>query len=199
MWSDVQEFSIFAAVYLVIEGQLGISTAQLIRMNMLSNIRNSLSDLFQKHKILEKGFILFKSLQLNITETKIEINKICIQREHNLSPNDSSSPYVLTNQKVLSNLIRVMMGLKSDKGLLLEGPPGVGKTSLVMHLGKLLGKRVHRINLNEQTDLIDLLGFDVPDPDQPGNVVFMLTFRMFPVVSRSVVSCFAKWRLDYFR
>jgi len=44
----------------------------------------------------------------------------------------------------------------------MEGPPGVGKTSLIEKLAQLLGKKFYRVNLSEQTDLIDLLGSDVP-------------------------------------
>ncbi|RAH79405.1 P-loop containing nucleoside triphosphate hydrolase protein [Aspergillus japonicus CBS 114.51] len=46
--------------------------------------------------------------------------------------------------------------------ILLEGSPGVGKTTLVTALAKALGKPLTRINLSEQTDLTDLFGSDVP-------------------------------------
>lgn len=74
--------------------------------------------------------------------------------------------------------------------VLLEGSPGVGKTSLIMALGKYSGHKVVRINLSEQvrfpgintdvyfmllcllgnitlvllmqTDMMDLLGSDLP-------------------------------------
>jgi midasin len=46
--------------------------------------------------------------------------------------------------------------------VLLEGSPGVGKTSLILALGKYSGHKVVRINLSEQTDMMDLLGSDLP-------------------------------------
>ncbi|KAL5697769.1 hypothetical protein ACHQM5_028886 [Ranunculus cassubicifolius] len=52
--------------------------------------------------------------------------------------------------------------------LLLEGSPGVGKTSLIVALGKFSGHRVVRINLSEQTDIMDLLGSDFPVEDAEG-------------------------------
>jgi len=48
------------------------------------------------------------------------------------------------------------------KPLLLEGSPGVGKTSLVSAMAKATGNELVRINLSEQTDMMDLLGADLP-------------------------------------
>ena len=45
---------------------------------------------------------------------------------------------------------------------MLEGSPGVGKTSMVEALGRLTRNRVIRINLSEQTDLNELFGADLP-------------------------------------
>lgn len=64
-----------------------------------------------------------------------------------------------------SNLVRLLRGLQLPKPLLLEGSPGVGKTSLVEALGALCGRKVVRINLSEQTDMLDLLGADLPQED----------------------------------
>ena len=46
--------------------------------------------------------------------------------------------------------------------ILLEGSPGVGKTSIVSSLAKESGYPVTRINLSEQTDVSDLFGADLP-------------------------------------
>lgn len=60
------------------------------------------------------------------------------------------------------NLLRVTRALQVKKPILLEGSPGVGKTSLVTALATITGNSLTRINLSEQTDLIDLFGSDVP-------------------------------------
>lgn len=60
------------------------------------------------------------------------------------------------------NLMRVARALQLNKPILLEGSPGVGKTSLVTALAEATGHKLTRINLSEQTDLIDLFGSDVP-------------------------------------
>lgn len=62
----------------------------------------------------------------------------------------------------LENARKVMRAMQVAKPILLEGSPGVGKTSLVTALAKIAGYRLCRINLSDQTDLIDLFGSDLP-------------------------------------
>jgi midasin len=61
-----------------------------------------------------------------------------------------------------TNAARVLRAMQLKKPILLEGDPGVGKTTLVVSLAQLAGRRLTRINLSEQTDLMDLFGSDVP-------------------------------------
>ncbi|KAJ4294136.1 AAA ATPase midasin [Kalmusia sp. IMI 367209] len=61
-----------------------------------------------------------------------------------------------------SNASRVARALQLSKPILLEGNPGVGKTTLVTALARAIGKPLTRLNLSEQTDLMDLFGSDVP-------------------------------------
>lgn len=49
------------------------------------------------------------------------------------------------------NTLRLLRGLQLQKAILMEGNPGVGKTSLVTALGKASGHNVVRINLSDQT------------------------------------------------
>ncbi|KFY35146.1 hypothetical protein V494_06163 [Pseudogymnoascus sp. VKM F-4513 (FW-928)] len=60
------------------------------------------------------------------------------------------------------NAMRVVRALQVQKPILIEGSPGVGKTTLIAALAKAIGKPLTRINLSEQTDLMDLFGSDVP-------------------------------------
>ncbi|KAJ6531011.1 hypothetical protein B0H10DRAFT_2171534 [Mycena sp. CBHHK59/15] len=60
------------------------------------------------------------------------------------------------------NAMRVVRACQVPKPILLEGSPGVGKTSLITALANIAGHRLCRINLSDQTDLIDLFGSDLP-------------------------------------
>ncbi|VDN03465.1 unnamed protein product [Thelazia callipaeda] len=60
------------------------------------------------------------------------------------------------------NILRIARGLIIDKPILLEGPPGCGKSSTVVALSSITGHPLTRLNLSEQTDLSDLFGSDVP-------------------------------------
>ncbi|KAF5661149.1 midasin (AAA ATPase) [Fusarium heterosporum] len=60
------------------------------------------------------------------------------------------------------NAMRVLRALQMQKPILLEGSPGVGKTTLVAALSQACGQPLTRINLSDQTDLMDLFGTDVP-------------------------------------
>ncbi|KAF3906566.1 Midasin [Dactylellina cionopaga] len=60
------------------------------------------------------------------------------------------------------NAMRVMRAMQLSKPILLEGQPGVGKTSLITALAAVVGIPLVRINLSEETDMMDLFGSDVP-------------------------------------
>ena len=66
-----------------------------------------------------------------------------------------------------ANAFRVLRAMQLRKPVLLEGSPGVGKTSLVQALGAACGRPVVRINLSEQSDLMELLGADLPVEGAP--------------------------------
>jgi midasin len=61
-----------------------------------------------------------------------------------------------------NNAMRIVRALQVKKPILIEGSPGVGKTTLVTALAKAAGVPLTRINLSDQTDLMDLFGSDVP-------------------------------------
>jgi midasin len=62
----------------------------------------------------------------------------------------------------LSNAMRVIRACQLNKPILLEGSPELGRQALSPLLRRLLAKPLSRINLSDQTDLIDLFGSDLP-------------------------------------
>lgn len=72
------------------------------------------------------------------------------------------SDFLFTAPTTLKNLFRLLSALSLNKSVLLEGPPGVGKTSLIENLAASIGYQIVRINLCEHTDLADLFGTDQP-------------------------------------
>ncbi|KAF8139191.1 hypothetical protein K438DRAFT_1996249 [Mycena galopus ATCC 62051] len=78
-------------------------------------------------------------------------------------PGEPSPPtFNLRAPTAQDNAMRVVRACQVPKPILLEGSPGVGKTSLVTALANIAGHRLCRINLSDQTDLIDLFGSDLP-------------------------------------
>ena len=62
----------------------------------------------------------------------------------------------------LTNLHKVLRAFTLNRPILMEGAPGVGKTSLVENLARMTGRKLTRVNLSEQTDMMDLLGSEYP-------------------------------------
>ena len=63
-------------------------------------------------------------------------------------------------------MLKLLRAYQLNKPILIEGPPGVGKTSLVENLAKVTGRKLIRVNLSEQTDMMDLLGSEYPVSSQ---------------------------------
>ncbi|KAM4694301.1 midasin [Discoglossus pictus] len=75
---------------------------------------------------------------------------------------NSMADYALNAGTTSMNAQRLLRALQLNKPILMEGSPGVGKTSLVTALAKASGNVLVRINLSEQTDVTDLFGTDLP-------------------------------------
>ncbi|BGP02385.1 AAA ATPase midasin [Rhodotorula toruloides] len=74
----------------------------------------------------------------------------------------AKADYTLLAPTTRLNAMRLLRALQLTKPVLLEGSPGVGKTSLITALAAATGHPLVRINLSDQTDLMDLLGSDLP-------------------------------------
>ncbi|KAJ2305827.1 AAA ATPase midasin, partial [Coemansia sp. RSA 2704] len=77
----------------------------------------------------------------------------------------AADSFALHAPTTFDNLVKILRAMQVGKPLLLEGSPGVGKTTLVSTLARIAGHRLVRINLSDQTDLMDLFGTDLPVDD----------------------------------
>lgn len=116
---------------------------------------NKLSSFFG----LDASSIYSTQVPISIGEHEMAIGPFTLE----LGSNSRRDPeFAFNAPTTVANTLRVVRGLQSTKPILLEGSPGVGKTTLVVTLAEVLGKPLTRINLSEQTDLTDLFGSDVP-------------------------------------
>ncbi|KAK5631868.1 hypothetical protein RRF57_007582 [Xylaria bambusicola] len=98
-------------------------------------------------------------LNLLIVPTELRIGEYAINRK---SEANFEVGFALNAPTTKMNTMRVIRALQVQKPILLEGSPGVGKTTLVSALARACGQPLTRINLSDQTDLMDLFGTDVP-------------------------------------
>ncbi|KAF2675101.1 midasin [Microthyrium microscopicum] len=103
--------------------------------------------------------IYFARPELNMSPELLKIGEFSLPRAA-ASLNDASFTFLAPTTRL--NAMRIVRALQLPKPILIEGDPGVGKTTLVSSLAKMLGKHILRMNLSEQTDLMDLFGSDVP-------------------------------------
>ncbi|KAG1698288.1 hypothetical protein DVH05_015277 [Phytophthora capsici] len=94
------------------------------------------------------------------TEGKFGVSPFMIPRGPD--PRQRKPAFSLKAPTTMSNLYRVLRAMQVSRPIILEGSPGVGKTSLISALAAASGHRLVRINLSEQTDISDLFGSDLP-------------------------------------
>jgi len=128
------------------------------------NCLNKLSELLRA----DISSIYNSNPELTSDDAKIAIGGFAIPRISNEV--DEKDFKFFTPPTTRLNTLRVVRALQMQKPILLEGSPGVGKTTLVAALAQVCGQPLTRINLSDQTDLMDLFGTDVPvDGAEAGN------------------------------
>ncbi|KXJ94663.1 hypothetical protein Micbo1qcDRAFT_132688 [Microdochium bolleyi] len=98
-------------------------------------------------------------VSLSVEPEELKIGSFAIDRE---SDDNFEAGFALHAPTTKLNAMRIIRALRVQKPILLEGSPGVGKTTLVSALARACGRPLTRINLSDQTDLMDLFGTDVP-------------------------------------
>ncbi|KAL8727902.1 MAG: hypothetical protein Q9166_005779 [cf. Caloplaca sp. 2 TL-2023] len=116
---------------------------------------NKLSELFG----INMASINWKAIGLDLEADRLVIGPYKLRK----NPVTSSDPrYSLQAPSTARNAMKIARALQLPRPILLEGSPGVGKTTLVAALAQACGMPLTRINLSDQTDLVDLFGSDVP-------------------------------------
>lgn len=154
-------FALVHGAAMVYIDTLGANPAAMLSMppDMLGKNRSlcleKLSELLQ----LDAASIYYQDATVAIEHGHLCVGPFKLPMSENSTPDPQ---FVMDAPTTLANAVRIARGLQSSKPILLEGSPGVGKTTLVASLARALGKPLTRINLSEQTDLTDLFGSDVP-------------------------------------
>nr|XP_026493936.1 midasin isoform X1 [Vanessa tameamea] len=147
-------------------GHIDSETLVLLRKNAIEFLLNQIKTFGNEHTDKLKQVLSNKKLVLKAeaNESKFGIKPFFIDcgPHQNL---DEKQNFTFTAPTTGSNTLRLLRGLQLNKAILLEGNPGVGKTSLVTALAKSSGHKVVRINLSDQTDITDLFGTDLPSED----------------------------------
>ena len=140
---------------------LGANPAGLMATSTLSiqQERNVCIDQLSKFLARDSRSILSRDPQLKLTSDTFNIEGFSLHRRANASHEAEFSFEPVTTRV---NALRVVRALRLPKPVMLEGNPGVGKTALVTAIAEAISVPLTRINLSEQTDLIDLFGSDVP-------------------------------------
>nr|XP_030123445.3 midasin isoform X1 [Taeniopygia guttata] len=139
-------------------------TALLAREKCLTFLHEKMSQFFQLTDYQKNELKIYdrtKEKEFVWMDNFMGIHPFFIPRGPVLQRNNMTD-YALNAGTTAVNAQRLLRALQLNKPILLEGSPGVGKTSLVAALAKASGNCLVRINLSEQTDVTDLFGTDLP-------------------------------------
>jgi midasin len=136
---------------------LGIDVTESEKISIVEDCNSYLSDLL-KHTFSGVGIVSSPSEYIN-TVAHIGVTPFVLPKQEF---SVKQSGYAFEANTTKNNLMKLLRAYTLAKPVLIEGPPGVGKTSLVENLARQAGKKLIRVNLSEQTDMMDLLGSEYP-------------------------------------
>lgn len=167
--SDDPIFGIVHGAAMVFIDTLGANPAGLLAISQHSIVDERKACLHHLTKLLgtDVESLYFGTIDVVASDKSLQLGAFSIPR---LSATAEDPSFSLEAPTTRSNAMRVVRALQLPKPILLEGNPGVGKTTLVTAIARAAGKPLTRLNLSEQTDLMDLFGSDVPvEGAQAGN------------------------------
>ncbi|KAI0834820.1 midasin [Hypoxylon sp. FL0890] len=154
-------FSIIHGAATVFIDTLGANPSALIAIDhrSMDSQRQKCLDKLSELLYCDATAVYRAALELTVTADELRIGDFSIER---VAHDNFEAGFALHAPTTKLNAMRIIRALKVQKPILLEGSPGVGKTTLVSALAKACGRPLTRINLSDQTDLMDLFGTDVP-------------------------------------
>ncbi|KAJ6155359.1 hypothetical protein N7470_005925 [Penicillium chermesinum] len=169
-------FAIIQGAAMVFVDTLGANPAAMlaVSLNDLDGNRQKCLDKLSELFAVNASDIYWKASSVSVDSGFLRVGPFSLPIVGETEPD---SQFTMDAPTTIANSVRIARGLQSSKPILMEGSPGVGKTTLVTALAKALGKPLTRINLSEQTDLTDLFGSDVP---VEGGDVGQFTWRDAP-------------------
>ncbi|GAC77348.1 translation initiation factor 2C [Moesziomyces antarcticus T-34] len=118
------------------------------------------AELIAPHQYDPKMSSLF---EVEVSSEKLRIGPFSVPRGQPDPSTQGSGSFSFGAKTSASNAMRVLRALSVPaKSVLLEGSPGAGKTSLITALAAAAARPLTRINLSDQTELVDLFGSDMP-------------------------------------
>ena len=171
---DFNESVLHGAALVYIDGIGANPAAKSVTVTSVSQERSICLDQLSKFFHHDMAAIYNSRPSYSIERSSVTIGSFQLPR---LSGSPEGTSFSFKASTTLGNVQRIARALQLSKPILLEGNPGVGKTTLVQALAFIIGVRLERINLSEQTDIMDLFGSDVP---VEGGHVGQFTWRDAP-------------------
>ncbi|KAJ5175879.1 Midasin [Penicillium canariense] len=174
--SDDTSFAIIQGAAMVFVDTLGANPAAMLAISLhnLDDNRQKCLDKLSELFSVDASNIYRQSSTVSLEPGFLQVGPFSLPT---VGETDPDPQFTMDAPTTIANSVRIARGLQSSKPILMEGSPGVGKTTLVTALARALGKPLTRINLSEQTDLTDLFGSDVP---VEGGDVGQFTWRDAP-------------------
>ncbi|POS87850.1 hypothetical protein EPUL_000412 [Erysiphe pulchra] len=154
-------FSLVQGAAMVYIDTLGANPAALFTDNSESITEQRVKCLQQLGILLDFNILslYFNPILVIDDEHKFRIGQFTLPKQ---SKSITKLEYAFEAPTTKLNAMRVARALQVGKPILLEGNPGVGKTTLIAALALACNQSLTRINLSEHSDLMDLFGTDVP-------------------------------------
>ena len=123
-----------------------------------------LNDNRDKELIFYTFKLINNSLELIDNNKKFGLNWLSIIKSNELNTKNKNdlNNFTFETSNMLLNLNKIFRGISTKKPVLIEGSPGIGKTTIIQNICTKINKKFTRINLSEHTDIIDLIGSEYP-------------------------------------